>query len=95
MRSAFLLTHHIRSSSGFDFVDYLGRAMEDDFSHVVGLGLPMWIFIIIFVLLSSSIGSRLFLAPDHAMRSKVGGMLSVCNSCTWTLHLGYVGNCPR
>ena len=30
--------------------------MEDDFSKIVGLGLPMWIFIILFVLLSSSIG---------------------------------------
>jgi len=57
MRSAFVLTHHIRTSSNFQFLDYLHATMEDDFSHVVGLGLPMWCFIIIFVLLSSAIGT--------------------------------------
>ena len=56
MRCAFMLTHHIRSSARFSFLDYLTLAMEDDFAHVVGLGLPMWCFIIVFVLLSSAIG---------------------------------------
>ena len=61
MRCAFMLTHHIRSPACFSFLDYLTLAMEDDFAHVVGLGLPMWCFIIVFVLLSSAIGG----APYH------------------------------
>lgn len=56
MKSSFLLTHQIRSTYAFSFLDYLRAAMEEDFSHVVGLGLPMWCFIIIFVLLSADIG---------------------------------------
>ena len=56
MRSSFLLTHHICSNGDFQFLDYLRTAMEDDFAHVVGLGLPMWCFIIVFLLLSSAIG---------------------------------------
>lgn len=56
MRSSFLLTHHIRTSHEFSFMTYLRAAMEEEFSHVVGLGLPMWCFIILFVLLSSAIG---------------------------------------
>ena len=75
MRCAFMLTHHIRSSARFSFLDYLTLAMEDDFAHVVGLGLPMWCFIIVFVLLSSAIGGpptkqecRLRPGKPHAYR---------------------------
>lgn len=57
MRSSFLLTHHICSKHHFNYLTYLKAAMEEDFSHVVGLGLPMWCFIILFVLLSSAIGT--------------------------------------
>lgn len=56
MRCSFLLTHHICTKHSFNFHSYLKAAMEDDFSHVVGLGLPMWCFIITFVLLSSAVG---------------------------------------
>ena len=65
MRSSFLLTHSIRTSHEFSFLKYLRVAMEDDFSHVVGLGLPMWCFIILFVLLSSAIGN--FLLSSRTM----------------------------
>ena len=32
---------------------YLRQSMEDDYASLVGLGLAMWVFLIVFVLLSS------------------------------------------
>lgn len=37
----------------FDFMAYLRQSMEDDYASLVGLGLAMWVFLIVFVLLSS------------------------------------------
>lgn len=32
---------------------------EDDYSHMVGLGLLMWIFLVLFIVLSAKIGKPL------------------------------------
>ncbi|CAL8467379.1 g6916 [Coccomyxa elongata] len=53
MRASFYLTHHIDSGAQFDFMGYLRQSMEDDYASLVGLGLAMWVFLIMFVLLSS------------------------------------------
>ena len=41
----------------FDFISYMQDSMEDDYGRLVGLGLPMWLFLIFFVLLSSVWGA--------------------------------------
>ena len=41
----------------FDFISYMRDSMEDDYGKLVGLGLPMWLFLIFFVLLSSVWGA--------------------------------------
>ena len=41
----------------FDFISYMRDSMEDDYGRLVGLGLPMWLFLIFFVLLSSVWGA--------------------------------------
>eukprot|EP00884_Botryococcus_braunii_P016874 jgi/Botrbrau1/3870/Bobra.0183s0094.1 len=58
MRAAFYYTHRIspQQAGAFTFMDYVSQSLEDDYSKVVGLGLPMWIFLIIFILLSAEIG---------------------------------------
>ena len=58
MESAFILTHGIRTrpKDPFTFLGYVRRAMEQDFSKICGLSIVLWIFIILFVLLSSAIG---------------------------------------
>ncbi len=43
----------MRAGAKFDFVSYMRDSMEDDYGQLVGLGLPMWLFLIFFVLLSS------------------------------------------
>ncbi|KAK9909834.1 hypothetical protein WJX75_008172 [Coccomyxa subellipsoidea] len=53
MRASFYLTHHIDTGAQFDFMAYLRQSMEDDYASLVGLGLAMWVFLIVFVLLSS------------------------------------------
>lgn len=47
---------------------------EEDFSHIIGLGLLMWVFLISFILLSAAIGKR----PCQPSAS----MLAVCTACT-------------
>ena len=42
----------------FDFMAYLRQSMEDDYASLVGLGLAMWVFLIVFVLLSSVWGEQ-------------------------------------
>jgi hypothetical protein len=42
----------------FDFMSYMTNSMEEDFAHLVGLGLAMWLFLIVFVLLSARLGAR-------------------------------------
>ena len=59
MRASLHLTHHINLNTEFQIVDYVAANAEDKLSHVVGLGLPMWMFVVIFVLLSSEIGAHL------------------------------------
>ena len=39
---------------------YLRKSMEDDYASLVGLGLAMWVFLIMFVLLSSVWGTPLY-----------------------------------
>lgn len=46
----------------FDFIGYVRESMEDDYGKLVGLGLPMWLFLIFFVLLSSVWGVSASLA---------------------------------
>lgn len=60
MESSFILSHGIRSreGSGFAFLPYVRRAMEEDFSKIVGLSITIWVFIILFLLLSSAIGKK-------------------------------------
>ena len=41
----------------FDFISYMRDSMEEDYARLVGLGLPMWLFLIFFVLLSSVWGA--------------------------------------
>ena len=41
----------------FDFVAYVTSSMEEDYSSLVGLGLAMWLFLIVFVLLSAKLGA--------------------------------------
>ncbi|KAK9829176.1 hypothetical protein WJX72_004342 [[Myrmecia] bisecta] len=55
MRASFHLTHGVDTTE-FDFMAYLTDSLDDDFAQIVGLGLPMWIFIIVFILLSHKIG---------------------------------------
>ena len=65
MESAFIMTHGIRSRNqhAFSFLPYLRRAMEEEFSEIVGLSVVMWIFIILFILLSSAIGEAISRVP--------------------------------
>jgi small-conductance mechanosensitive channel len=56
-----------RAGADFDFAAYMGRSMEDDSSSLVGLGLPMWIFLIVFVLLSAVWGARMRPCPINTL----------------------------
>ena len=56
MRASLHLNHRIDLSAGFNFMDYVAANAEHQLSHVVGLGLPMWLFVVCFVLLSSLTG---------------------------------------
>ena len=47
----------------FDFISYMRESMEDDYGKLVGLGLPMWLFLIFFVLLSSVWGACTLYTP--------------------------------
>lgn len=62
MRAAFMLTHRV--PAGFDFWRYVSDSMEDDFAHIVGISLEMWLTLIVFVLISGPLGwaTTLFLA---------------------------------
>ena len=57
MRASLHLTYRINLTTEFRMVDYVAANAEDKLSHVVGLGLPMWLLIVVFVVLSSIIGA--------------------------------------
>ena len=59
-----------RAGAKFDFISYMRDSMEDDYGRLVGLGLPMWLFLIFFVLLSSVWG---------ALSQKHGSLLMTCS----------------
>jgi len=50
----------LSAGAKFDFISYMRDSMEDDYGRLVGLGLPMWLFLIFFVLLSSVWGAPVF-----------------------------------
>ena len=53
----------MHAGARFDFVSYMRDSMEDDYGQLVGLGLPMWLFLIFFVLLSSVWGEFFITTP--------------------------------
>ena len=53
----------MHAGAKFDFVSYMRDSMEDDYGQLVGLGLPMWLFLIFFVLLSSVWGEPFTTIP--------------------------------
>ncbi len=79
----------------FDFISYMRESMEDDYGKLVGLGLPMWLFLIFFVLLSSVWGApaslgratvpQTCIAKDSCLIAmlipRVAGMLGACRVC--------------
>lgn len=54
LRASFMQTHRV--SGGFDFLDHLLAAIEHDFAKIVGLGIEMWLSLILLVLLSGLLG---------------------------------------
>ena len=56
MRASLHLNHRIDLNSGFNFMEYVAAHAEHRLSYIVGLGLPMWLFVVCFVLLSSVTG---------------------------------------
>ena len=68
-------------------------AQEDDYSHMVGLGLVMWIFLVLFIVLSAAIGGATlcdtFTAPSSSCSA---GPCAVwqsgcgCSTCTMPSH---------
>lgn len=66
----------------FDFISYMRDSMEDDYGRLVGLGLPMWLFLIFFVLLSSVWGKCPTLA--HAfIRVSWFAAAATCADVAW------------
>lgn len=65
MRASFYLTHRIEQGTSFDFMSYLIESMEEDFGKIVGLGLAMWVFMIVFILMSTAVGRQL---PTQGMQ---------------------------
>ena len=59
MRASLHLQHHIDLSMEFHFMDYVEGNAEHQLSQIVGLGLPMWLFVVAFVTLSSLTGDCL------------------------------------
>ena len=59
----------------FDFISYMRQSMENDYANLVGLGLAMWLFLIVFVLLSSVLGWCVWLWTAVA-----GGLLAAVNT---------------
>ncbi|XP_050257486.1 MLO-like protein 1 [Quercus robur] len=51
MRRGFLMTH-CRGNPQFNFHNYMIRALEADFSKVVGISWYLWLFVVIFLLLN-------------------------------------------
>ncbi|XP_030940494.1 MLO-like protein 1 isoform X2 [Quercus lobata] len=51
MRRGFLMTH-CRGNPEFNFHNYMIRALEADFSKVVGISWYLWLFVVIFLLLN-------------------------------------------
>lgn len=58
MRASFLDTHRVGAHRGrpFDFGAYTAASVDGDFASITGLGLPTWLILVGFVLLSSVIG---------------------------------------
>ncbi len=57
---AFRMACAMCAGAQFEFMAYLRQSMEDDYASLVGLGLAMWVFLIVFVLLSSVWGALTF-----------------------------------
>ena len=53
----YVVVYSACAGATFDFISYMRDSMEDDYGRLVGLGLPMWLFLIFFVLLSSVWGA--------------------------------------
>ena len=53
----YVVVYSACAGAKFDFISYMRDSMEDDYGRLVGLGLPMWLFLIFFVLLSSVWGA--------------------------------------
>ena len=62
MRQSFLATHRVADAgehgAAFSFADYCIASFDDDVASIVGLGLPMWLLLIGFMLLSDRLGER-------------------------------------
>ena len=78
------MVHAACAGAKFDFISYMRDSMEDDYGRLVGLGLPMWLFLIFFVLLSSVWGALLLLLPcSH----RLARALAVAVASTHTMRL--------
>lgn len=59
-RAAFLATHRVADAgaagAAFSFADYCLASFDDDVASILGLGLPMWLLLIAFMLLSDRLG---------------------------------------
>lgn len=51
LRTGFIMTH-CKANRKFNFHQYMIRALEDDFKHVVGISWYLWIFVVLFLLLN-------------------------------------------
>ena len=64
------------AGAAFDFAAYMRQSMEEDYAHLVGLGLGMWLFLIAFVLLSTVLGVSAMLKPEASEYPKA--ILTLC-----------------
>lgn len=55
MSASFILTHRVNAKT-FNFVQYIERSMEDDFSKLVGLSIAEWLFLVLIFLLAGVTG---------------------------------------
>lgn len=49
--------HYIGHRYDFDFVGYMRESIEEDFSRLVGLSVPIWLIIVLSLLLSWAVGA--------------------------------------
>ncbi|KAK9811612.1 hypothetical protein WJX72_006963 [[Myrmecia] bisecta] len=54
MRASFTLTHRVGKK--FNFIQYIMDSMEDDYAHIVGLGIGMWLTVILMVAVAGPVG---------------------------------------